>query len=74
MLYIDKRRRCDLGAGCVMQSLAGDIARADETAKATFEAELQSVIENLAEGLDRSDGAEGKRASGHRPRLVSTVA
>ena len=60
-VYLEERRRCDLGEGCVMQCLAGDIARADGAAKATFEAELQSIVASLAAGLDRPDAADATR-------------
>jgi TetR/AcrR family transcriptional repressor of nem operon len=49
--YMSVRRTCDLGESCALQSLTPDVARADRTTKAAYEAELLGVVEAVAGGL-----------------------
>jgi TetR/AcrR family transcriptional regulator, transcriptional repressor for nem operon len=49
--YLSVRRTCDPGESCALQSLTGEVARADRDTKAAFEAELLKVVEAVAGGL-----------------------
>jgi TetR/AcrR family transcriptional repressor of nem operon len=49
--YLSVRRTCDPGDSCALQSLTGEVARADRDTKAAFEAELLKVVEAVAGGL-----------------------
>ncbi len=49
--YISVRRTCDLDESCALQSLTPEVARADRTTKAAYEAELLGVVEAVVEGL-----------------------
>ena len=60
-LYLGERRTCDLAESCALQSLTGEVARADEDARAAYEAGLRQVIETAMEGSS-GDGPEPGRA------------
>jgi TetR/AcrR family transcriptional repressor of nem operon len=49
--YLSVRRTCDPGESCALQSLTGEVARADRGTKAASEAELLKVVEAVAAGL-----------------------
>jgi AcrR family transcriptional regulator len=49
--YLSVRRTCDAGDSCALQSLTGEVARADPDTKAAYEAELLKVVEAVAAGL-----------------------
>lgn len=49
--YLSVRRTCDPGDSCALQSLTGEVARADPDTKAAYEAELLKVVEAVAAGL-----------------------
>lgn len=49
--YLTQRRTCDLGEACALQSLTGEVARADTETRAGFETELQRTIAGLATGM-----------------------
>jgi AcrR family transcriptional regulator len=50
--YLGDRRTVALAESCALQSLTGDVARADDKARETFEAGLQEVVEAMAPGLE----------------------
>jgi TetR/AcrR family transcriptional regulator, transcriptional repressor for nem operon len=50
--YLGERRTCPLTESCALQSLTGEIERADERTRDTFETELNGVVDAAAEGLD----------------------
>ena len=49
--YLGDRRTCDLAESCALQSLTGEVARADDDAREAYEAGLRRVIEAAAEGM-----------------------
>lgn len=49
--YLGDRRTVDLADSCALQSLTGDVARADGQARETFEAGLREVVEAMASDL-----------------------
>ncbi|MBK1662419.1 TetR/AcrR family transcriptional regulator [Paracraurococcus ruber] len=71
-LYLDDRRTCDLAESCALQSLTGEVARADPETRAAYEAELQAVIAELAAGLE--GGAEDGTDPGRRARATALLA
>lgn len=50
--YLTDRRTCDLGDACALQSLAGEVARAEPETREAFEAELRRSIALLATGME----------------------
>jgi len=48
--YLGTKRLCDLAESCGMQSLAPEVARADEASKAGFQAELLRVAQAVVDG------------------------
>lgn len=48
--YLGPRRTCALAESCALQSLASDVARADDASRRAFEVELRAVAAALAEG------------------------
>jgi AcrR family transcriptional regulator len=54
--YMGERRRAALPDSCALQSLTGDVARADTEAKRVFEAKLEAVL--LAMTGKADDGAD----------------
>lgn len=59
--YLTDRRACDLGESCALQSLTGEVARADPATRRTYEAELRRAIATLASGLP-GDGGKAAEA------------
>lgn len=49
--YLAERRTCDLGEACALQSLTGEVSRADAETRRAYEAELARVIDAAAAGL-----------------------
>ncbi len=56
--YLGDRRTCSLAESCALQSLTGEVARADDDVRAAYEAELRRVIDAAAAGMDAGTGAE----------------
>jgi len=56
--YLSERRTCDLADSCALQSLTGEVARADAEAREAYEVELRKVIDATAAGLDSGSTAE----------------
>lgn len=50
--YLGDRRTCDLALSCALQSLTGEVARADVAARDAYENELRGVIDEVSDGLD----------------------
>lgn len=50
--YLGEKRTCAAADSCALQSLTGEVARADEETRETFEARLSGIIDATAEGLD----------------------
>jgi AcrR family transcriptional regulator len=48
--YLGPKRRCDLAESCGMQSLAPEVARADEASKAGFQAALMRLAQTVVAG------------------------
>ncbi|MEI9885759.1 MAG: TetR/AcrR family transcriptional regulator [Rhizomicrobium sp.] len=61
--YLSERRTCDPSESCALQSLTGDVSRADDETRDSYEAELRSVIDAVAEGLDAPSRAARRRES-----------
>ncbi len=49
--YLGDRRTCDLAESCAMQSLTGEVARADDDVREAYEAGLRAVIDAAAAGM-----------------------
>lgn len=49
--YLGDRRTCDLAESCALQSLTGEVARADDETRAAYEVELRRVVDAAAEGM-----------------------
>lgn len=58
--YLGAAHRRDVGGGCALPSLSPEIARADPTTRAGYQAELIKIAETMAAGLP---GAPGRAAS-----------
>lgn len=56
--YLSDRRTCDLADSCALQSLTGEVARADEEAREAYEVELRKVIDATAAGMGAESAAE----------------
>ncbi len=52
--YLGEKRQCDLADSCALQSLAPEVARADDEARAAFSAALVSVAQVLASGQHKA--------------------
>jgi TetR/AcrR family transcriptional repressor of nem operon len=50
--YLTDRRTCSLAESCALQSLTGEVTRADAATREIFEAELHAVVDAAADGLD----------------------
>lgn len=57
-----ERRTCSLTESCALQSLTGEVARADEATRKAFEAELHAVVAAAADGLEGSAKARRHQA------------
>jgi len=62
-MYLGEKRTCDLTESCALQSLTGEVARADDATRVAYEAELRGVVESVAEGLDGSGRSARRRNS-----------
>lgn len=59
--YLGEKRTCSLTESCALQSLTGEVARADADTRATFEAELRSLIASTAEGMTADSAGERRQ-------------
>jgi AcrR family transcriptional regulator len=49
--YLGQKRVCELGSSCALQSLTSEVQRADAGIKTVFEAEIEGVVNAVADGL-----------------------
>jgi AcrR family transcriptional regulator len=56
--YLGERRRAPLAESCALQSLTGEVARADAETRAIYEAQLSVVIAALTEGAPAAPAAD----------------
>jgi TetR/AcrR family transcriptional regulator, transcriptional repressor for nem operon len=71
--YMSDRRTCDLAESCALQSLSGEVARADDDVKAAYESELQAIIDTVAAGLEGKPKARREEATALLALLVGGV-
>jgi TetR/AcrR family transcriptional repressor of nem operon len=57
--YLGRKRVCELGESCALQSLTPEVQRAESATRAAFEAELSLVARAVADGLSGA-GAAGR--------------
>jgi hypothetical protein len=53
--YLGERRTCAAADTCALQSLTGEVARADLETRDAFETRLEAVIAAAAEGMPAAD-------------------
>jgi TetR/AcrR family transcriptional repressor of nem operon len=61
--YLTTKRTCDLSESCVLQTLTPEIARADASARAAFEAELLNAAGIIATGPATVDAPSDEDAA-----------
>ena len=71
--YLADRRTCDLADSCALQSLSGEVARADDETRQAFETELRGIIEAVAAGLEGTPKAKREEAISLLALLVGSV-
>lgn len=50
--YLGRKRTCELGQSCAMQSLSVEVARAEPEVRAAYEAGMLKVVDAIAHGLE----------------------
>lgn len=60
--YMGRKRTCALADACTLPSLSVEIERSDPAARVAYQAELQRVMETVAEGLP-GGGTDTERAA-----------
>ncbi len=58
--YLGDRRTCDLAESCALQSLTGEVARADDAVRAEYERQFRRVIDAVAAGLEPDSDDDGR--------------
>ncbi|WP_114240594.1 TetR/AcrR family transcriptional regulator [Dyella sp. C9] len=71
--YLGDRRTCELADSCALQSLSGEVARADEATRRAYEIELRAIIDAVAAGLDGTPKARREEAISLLALLVGSV-
>ncbi|AIF49527.1 TetR/AcrR family transcriptional regulator [Dyella japonica] len=71
--YLGDRRTCELADSCTLQSLSGEVARADDDTRAAFETELRGIIDAVAGGLEGTPKAKREEAISLLALLVGSV-
>jgi TetR/AcrR family transcriptional repressor of nem operon len=66
--YLGEKRTCALTDSCALQSLTGEVARADAQTREIYEAELRAVINATAEGM------HGSSAKARRSQAIVALA
>jgi TetR/AcrR family transcriptional repressor of nem operon len=61
--YLGEKRTCELTESCALQSLTGEVARADPTTRAAYEATLRGVMNAVAEGIDAPSAKARRQAA-----------
>ncbi len=56
--YLGERRTCDLTESCALQSLTGEVGRADDDVREAYESALRGVIDTAAAGMASPSGSE----------------
>ncbi len=56
--YLGERRTCDLAESCALQSLTGEVGRADDDVREAYESALQGVIDTAAAGMGSATDSE----------------
>lgn len=56
--YTTTRLTCDLSEGCGLQTLTGEVTRADTNTRSLYESALQTVVDEVASGFSSGDNAE----------------
>ncbi len=56
--YLGDRRTCDLAESCALQSLTGEVARADDDVREAYGAVLREVIDTAAAGMASGNDVE----------------
>ncbi len=59
--YLSEKRTCAAGDSCALQSLTGEVARADDATRAAYEDALRGVIEAAADGMPAATARERRR-------------
>lgn len=59
--YLGRGHREDLGGGCVVPGLSGDVARSSEDVRRDYQKGIERVADQVAAGLSASDGDERRR-------------
>ncbi len=71
--YLGDRRTCELADSCALQSLSGEMARADQDARTAYEDELRSIIASVADGLEGKAKVRREEATALLAILVGGV-
>ena len=71
--YLSERRTCDLADSCALQSLTGEVARADAETREAYEVELRKVIDATAANIAPGLKAERQEATALLVLLVGGV-
>jgi AcrR family transcriptional regulator len=71
--YLGDRRTCELADSCALQSLSGEMARADNDARTAYEDELRSIIASVADGLEGKPKVRREEATALLAILVGGV-
>src|SRR5579859_1049654 len=71
--YLGDRRTCELADSCALQSLSGEVARADDDTREAFETELRGIIDAVAGGLEGTPKAKREEAINLLALLVGSV-
>lgn len=56
--YLGERLTCDIDQSCALQSLTGEVARADDDVRQAYEAELREVVAVAAAGVEHGSDAK----------------
>jgi hypothetical protein len=72
-LALGDRRTCELADSCALQSLSGEMARADNDARTAYEDELRSIIASVADGLEGKPKVRREEATALLAILVGGV-
>lgn len=71
--YLGDRRTCELADGCALQSLSAEVARADDQARKAYQAQLNTIIQTLADGLEGRPKVRREEATALLALLVGGV-
>ena len=71
--YLGDRRTVELAGSCTLQSLTGEVARADEEARTAYETGFLDIIEVTAAGFDGSEAERRAKATALLALLIGGV-